>query len=107
MRRGFINLSREIAYTDWYKDFRTFGIMLHLIFLASFEPEYKRENLFCNQVKISLNRLSQETGLTLKQVREAIGKLLYMRELEKTVIGQDCIYNIVNFDEYVELIPDG
>ena len=104
MKTEKITVNNDIIYTDWYKDFRTCAVMLHLLFKTAFEPDYRRRTLAWNQVSVSLQYLADETGLSFEQVRKATEKLIYMGELEKTIYSQNAVYTIVNYDEYVKAV---
>lgn len=101
MKEKQITLTREILFTDWYKEPNKFAVMLHLIFLSKFAPEYKRRGIIFCEAAISLGDLAKETGLSVKQVRTAIDGLIYMGELEKKVNSERTVYTILNYGDYV------
>lgn len=76
MTAGWVKVFRKM--TDWehYKDGPILRVMLHLILTArSTATTYKGVRIPAGSVLTSYPKLAAETGLTIKQVRSAIGAL--------------------------------
>ena len=67
---SFIKLDRRIMKWGWYRDTNTLAVWLHLLLSANFKrSEYMGIEVNAGQVVTTLEGLSEETGLSVKQVR--------------------------------------
>lgn len=82
---GHIKLERKIIDWEWYKDINTKCLFIHLLLKANW-----KDGRFCGKViergslVTSLQKLSEETGLTVREVRTALTHLEDTGEIEKS-----------------------
>lgn len=101
---GYIKLFRNIQKWEFYKDISTKTLYIHLLLNATFDDyeltKYKitipRGHYFT-----SVRNLSEETGLTVQQVRTSLSKL-EKKEITITRVKNHTLIRINNWDIYQE-----
>ena len=94
---GYIKLWRNIQNWKWRKDLKMFSVWMTLLTSAN----YKDENgLKAGQVRISRDALAEEAGVSEKQVRTCIERLIKDGSLTKDSSRQGTVYTITNWKEY-------
>jgi hypothetical protein len=77
MNQGFIALRRDFTQWEWYTDIPTKTLFIHLLLKVNHtEGKWKGEVVPKDHHISSLSKLSLETGLTIKQIRIALKKLV-------------------------------
>lgn len=98
----FVKIDRNILRWRWFQDSNTVHVFLYLILLANNEPsDFRTFTVERGQVCVSLPKIAEETGLTVKEVRTALDHLLKTGEISKK--GHDpkhMIYIIEGYDRY-------
>ena len=97
----YIKLDRKILLWEWYRSALVKSMFLHLLLIA--EHHDKREEgiqLYRGQVKTTLKLLSEESGLSVQQVRTALGKLKKTGEIDVSSSPQGTIITIKNYNKY-------
>ena len=80
---GFIKLERSLVDSIFYKDINAKVLYLHLRLLATYNGyKFGVYQLQAGQCVSSVRRLAKETGLTVKEVRCAIDRLIDYGEIE-------------------------
>ena len=98
MENGFIVLHRKIIKWEWYTDNNVFKLFLHLLLRANHEDKYWRGILVKRgQLITSIKHLSDETGLSIKQVRTALDKL---KSTGEVVLKGQSRYTLVTIEKY-------
>lgn len=98
MENGFIVLHRKIIKWEWYTDNNVFKLFLHLLLRANHEDKYWRGILVKRgQLITSIKHLSDETGLSIKQVRTALDKL---KSTGEVVSKGQSRYTLVTIEKY-------
>lgn len=98
MENGFIVLHRKIIKWEWYTDINVFKLFLHLLLRANHEDKYWRGILVKRgQLITSISHLSDETGLSPKQVRTALDKL---KSTGEVVSKGQSRYTLVTIEKY-------
>lgn len=98
---GFIVVYRDILKWEWYTDVNTAHLFVHCILKANHTAanwrgiEIKRGSFIT-----SLQKLSTETGLTVKQVRNSLEKLEKTGEVANCSTSKYRIITIKNYDVY-------
>lgn len=101
MNDGYIKLYRKFTTWEWYDDINTSRLFLHLLFTVNWQDkkwhgvEVKR-----GSVITSLSKLSEETGLTVDQVRGSLVKLISTNEITKQTTNRYTIINVVKYNDY-------
>jgi hypothetical protein len=98
---GFIQLHRKLLEWEWYHDVNTFKLFIHLLLKANFEPKkWQGVEIKRGQLVTSIKHLANETGLTDKQVRIALDKLILTKEVGKQTTSQNTTLTILSYDLY-------
>ena len=98
---SFIKLDRRIMKWGWYRDTNTLAVWLHLLLSANFKrSEYMGVDVDAGQVVTTLEGLSEETGLSVKQVRRAIEKLEKTGEIVKKRQSHFTLITILKWAKY-------
>lgn len=101
MNEGYIKLYRKFTTWEWYDDINTSRLFLHLLFTVNWQDkkwhgiEVKR-----GSVITSLSKLSEETGLTVKQVRKSLERLIETNEITKETTNRYTLISIVKYADY-------
>lgn len=100
----FIKLDRNILQWRWYTDTNTFKVFMHLLLKANIEDhDFKKDTIHRGEVATSMANLAAETGLTVKQVKNALAHLVDTGEVTKRAIkgqGGYTIISMVSWDRY-------
>jgi hypothetical protein len=97
----WIKLYRKFLDWEWYNDINTSRLFLHILLKANFKDKkwrgipIKRGQLLTGRLK-----LSEETGLTVQQVRTSIAKLISTNEITKQSTPQYTIITVNNYEDY-------
>ena len=98
---GFIQLHRKLLEWEWYHDVNTFKLFLHLLIKANFEnKKWQGIEIKRGQLVTSIKHLSIESGLTEKQVRTSLDKLIKTKEVGKQSTSQNTTLTILSYDLY-------
>lgn len=101
MNEGYIKLYRKFTTWEWYDDINTSRLFLHLLFTVNWQDkkwhgiEVKRGSIIT-----SLSKLSEETGLTVDQVRGSLNKLISTNEITKQTTNRYTVINVVKYGDY-------
>ncbi len=101
MAEGYIKLYRKFVTWEWYDDINTSRLFLHLLFTVNWQDkkwhgiEVKRGSIIT-----SLSKLSEETGLTVKQVRKSLERLIETSEITKETTNRYTLISIVKYADY-------
>ena len=100
---GFVKISRSLLTWEWYTDSTTKVLFLHCILKANWKARKWRGIVIQRgQFITSLEQLSQETRLSIKQVRTALKHLTETGELANLSTPQYRIITVVNYDRFQE-----
>ena len=97
----FVKMYRKLLKWEWYTDVNTKVLFLHCLLKANWKDgswhgyKYKR-----GQFITSLNALSRETGLTVKQVRTALNHLIRTGEVASKNYPKFRVITVISYDEY-------
>ena len=73
MAEGFITLERSILNWEWYDNIPTKVLFMHCLLKANHKSNnWRGIDIKRGQFITSIQRLSDETGLTTKQIRTAL-----------------------------------
>ena len=101
MNKGFISLNRKILNWEWYTDINTKVLFIHCILKANYKDgNFKGMDIPRGSFATSFQKLSDETGLTMSQVRTAFKHLELTQELTRTSHGKFLVISIKNYDLY-------
>lgn len=100
-RQGFISLHRSILDWEWYGDANTCRLFIHLLLTVEFHDRricgktVKRGQRLC-----SVQKLSEEIGLTNRQTRTALEHLKTTGEVTSRTSPQGTVITVKNYAEY-------
>lgn len=98
---GFITLHRKLLDWEWYNDTNTKILFIHCLLKANWEEKKWKGILIERGTFItSFQCLSEETNLSVKQVRLCISKLESTKEIVKKGTNKYTLLTIVKYDEY-------
>lgn len=101
MYRGFITLHRKMTQWEWYTDNPTKSLFIHLLLTANHEDKKWRGQLIKRgQLITSLQHLSDETGLTVQQVRRAVKNLRLTDEITTTTTNKWTLITVEKYSDY-------
>ena len=98
---GFILLHRKITEWEWYQNPNTFRVFLHCLLKANFtDGRFEGKDIKRGQFVTSLPSLSDQTSLSIRQVRVALDHLIMTGELTNKSFSKYRIITVVNYDKY-------
>ena len=99
--KGFVKLYRSMLTWEWYDDINVKILFLHLILTANYEDKKWRGKVIKRgQRVVSVKKLSEELGITVRQVRTAIEKLVMTNDLTNSKFAECNVLTLVNYDKY-------
>jgi hypothetical protein len=109
MDGGWIKLLRKFTRWEWYDDPPTKVVFLHLLLTANYQDGgWRGEVVHRGQVIAGRRTLSQQLGLSEKQVRRAIGNLESTGEINVRRASNYSVITICNYDKYqTEFLDEG
>lgn len=98
---GFIQLHRKIVEWEWYHDINTFRVFLHCLLMANYtDGRFEGKEVKRGQFVTSLDHLSKQTDLTVKQVRTALDHLIGTGEVASKSYSKYRVITVVKYDVY-------
>ena len=99
MNKGFMFLPREIRNWGWYRDSKMIHMLIHLMLEAQYQDvEYMGIKLKRGQFVTGRKKLSEETGLTEREVRTAIKRLENDQQIKIETTNRYSIITLCNYD---------
>ena len=97
----FIQLHRKMLEWEWYDDINTTRLFIHILIKANWSDKNWRWIIIKRwEFLTSLWKLSEETGLTLQQIRTCIKKLKLTSELTSEWHSSYTLFKVKNYDDY-------
>lgn len=98
---GWIKLHKKIMNWEWYKDNNVKGLFLHLLLNANYEEKrWQGIVIKRGQLVTSLKHLSEQTGMSVQQIRTAITKLEKTQNLTSKSTNKFTLITIENYELY-------
>ena len=98
---GFIQLHRKIVEWEWYQNPNTFRLFLHCLLMANYtDGRFEGQDVKRGQFVTSLEKLSVQTRLTVRQVRVSLDHLIMTGELTSISYPKFRIITVVKYDVY-------
>jgi len=96
---GWIKLHRSIVDWEWYDEPKVFCLFLHCLFKANHKDKQWRGQIIKRGTFVtSLQKLSDETKLSVQQVRTCLKKLTSELTIKST--SQHTVIQVVKYNEY-------
>lgn len=97
----YVKLSRKIFEWEWYRHNNVKCFFIHCILKANWkEGRFEGVDVPRGSFVSSLPRLSEETGLTIAQVRGCIEKLVSTGEIAVKPTNKYSVFSILRYDAY-------
>ena len=101
IENGYIRLHRTLTGWRWYKDGNVLRLWLHLLLNANYAPSDFQDRIIGRGEQVtSLKALSDDTGLSIQEVRTALGKLKRTGEILVNSNRHFTIVSILNYDKF-------
>jgi TusA-related sulfurtransferase len=101
MSTGWIKIHRSILDWEWYSDINAKVLFLHCLLMANREDrKYKGKIIKAGSFITGYVLLSEQTGLSVQQLRTALQKLKTSDVINITSNNLGTIINIVNYVKY-------
>lgn len=98
---GYIKLYRQMTEWEWYKNIPVRVLFEHCLLKANYKTnKWQGMTISKGSFATSYGNLAYETGLTIKQVRNALEKLKTTNELAHEGHSQFSIITIKNWDKF-------
>ena len=98
---GQINLHRKILGWEWYSDINTCRLFIHMLLKANWrEGKFRGTTVPRGSFISSLDRLSEETALTKRELRTAISHLKMTGEVTVKTTNRYSVFTVENYDLY-------
>lgn len=98
---GYVKLHRQMTEWEWYQDTYVKCLFLHLLLCANYEDKrWRGKMIFRGQLVTSLAHLSDGSGLSIRQIRTALGKLSETGEIITETTNKFTVITICKFDFY-------
>lgn len=98
---GWIKIHRQLLEWEWYDDMKVFRLFVHCLLKANHaDKKYKGKLVKRGTFLTSRDLLSSETGLTVREVRTALNKLISTNELTNVSTRKGSVITVINYDKY-------
>ena len=97
----FIKLNRKIIGWEWYQNINVKTLFIHCLLKANWKAgRFEGKDIERGSFVTSLDSLSKETGLSVRQVRTALDKLFLTGELTSKSYSKYRIITVSNYEQY-------
>ncbi len=101
LENGYIRLHRSLTGWRWYREPKTLALWLYILLNTNYEPhDMGDRTIERGQMATSLASLSKHTGLSVQEVRTAVGKLKKTGEIVVWSNRHMTIITVPNYDKY-------
>jgi hypothetical protein len=101
MDNGYISLYRKLMHWEWYTNINVKTLFIHCLLRANFkDAKWQGVELKRGQFITSIKSLSVETGLSERQVRTALDKLILTNELTSNSNNKYRIITLLKYNDY-------
>lgn len=101
MDNGYISLYRKLLNWEWYTDVNAKTLFIHCLLRANYKDnKWRGIEIKRGQFLTSLSSLSKESGLSERQVRTALDKLILTNELTSNSNNKYRIITVLKYNEY-------
>lgn len=95
---GFIKLYRSLLDWEWWDDINTFRLFVTILMLANWkDKKWHGRKIKRGSLWTSLQSLSEASGLTIRQVRVSLDKLILTNEVTSEVTNSGRLITVVNY----------
>lgn len=103
-RSTFVKIDRNIMRWRWYKDANTVRVFLHLILNANVsDHDFENITIHRGQLATSQKTLSDDLGLSIKQIRTALEHLKATGEVAVTKYPKFSLITVLSYASYQDV----
>lgn len=101
MSGGFITLHRRILEWEWYSDANTCRLFFHLLLSANHkDKKWQGKEIKRGQLVTGLHSLSEQTGLSIQQIRTSMNRLKSTGEITSKATNKFSLVTVVKYNSY-------
>lgn len=101
VKNSWVKLHRKFLNWGWYDDINVKVLFIHLLLKANYQDKkWHGLTVKRGQIVTSLKHLSEETGLSIQNIRTSMGRLKSTHELTHQTTSHYTVITIVNYDKY-------
>jgi hypothetical protein len=101
MNNGWVKLHRGLLDWEWYDDINTCRLFIHCLMRANHKDKsWKGKDIKRGSFFTSLDTLSLETGLSVRQIRTSLDRLISTSELASLGQARGRMITIVKYESY-------
>jgi len=101
MSQGWICLHRQLLEWEWYSDINTTRLFLHCLLKANHkEKKWQGKVIPRGSFLTGRNVLTDETGLTVQQIRTSLNKLKSTNDITIKATNKNSVVTVVNYSFY-------
>lgn len=101
LENGYIKLYRSLLTWEWYRDRNTCRLFLHLLLTVNYRPEqWKGREVARGQRVATIQKLADETGLSVREVRTALNHLKKTGEVTSESHSQYTLLTVLGYDRF-------
>ena len=101
MDGNYIKIDRSILDWEWYTDINTKVLFLHMLLKANWKDgNFRGTTVPRGSFISSIRKLSDETGLTEREIRTGISHLKSTGEVTQTGHSKFSVFTVNNYDKY-------
>ena len=101
MAGRFIKLYEQITKWGWYQNGNTFRLFIHLLLKANYEDSvFEGIPVKRGQVVTSVNRLSKELKLSVREIRTALTHLISTNEVTTLSFNRFTVITVVKYNDF-------
>ncbi len=98
---GYIKLFRSLVSWEWYDDINVKTLFIHLLLTVNYKPkQWQGMMIEVGQRVTSLEKLSSEVHLSVKQTRVALDKLKSSGEISTKATNKFTLITVENYTKY-------
>lgn len=101
---AYIKVDKKILDWEWYRNLNTCRLFFHLLLKANWKAgRFEGKDIPVGSFVSSISRLSEETGLTQREVRTAIDHLRLTGELTIKSYNKYSVFTVNNYCQYQDI----
>ena len=105
-RNGFIKLYRSMLTWEWWDDLNTFRLFVTILLSVNWrERNWHGKTIPRGAMFTSLSSLSKKSGLTVRQTRTSLNRLISTNEVTSEVTNNGRLITLVNYVFYQDFEP--
>ena len=85
----------------WYRDPNVLSVFIHILLLANWEDKtWQGKTIKKGSFITSIEHLALDCGLTVRQIRTVLDKLLFTQEIDKQTTNKYTLITVIKYNEY-------